>query len=101
VPRTRSRHATVHVLVYQAAEAISSQRPNGRCGGRGYAARRRVLMERSVRAVHVVMLEVLLQHYCEVARSGDQEVVEAFAAHGADEAFGDGVGSRCPGLGCG
>ena len=42
------------------------------------------------------MLDVLLQHHREVARSGDQEVVEAFAAQRADEAFGDGVRSRCP-----
>ena len=39
-----------------------------------------LLMERSVRAVSVVVLEVFLQHHGEVARSGDQEVVEAFAA---------------------
>jgi hypothetical protein len=54
-----------------------------------------MLTERSVRAVGVVMREVLLQHYREVARSGDQEMVEAFAAQGADPAFRDGVGSRC------
>jgi hypothetical protein len=45
--------------------------------------------------VGVVVLEVLLQYYGEVAWSGDQQVVEAFAAQGADEAFRDGVGSRC------
>ena len=31
-----------------------------------------------------------------MARSDDQEVVDAFSAQGADEAFGDGVRSRCP-----
>jgi hypothetical protein len=31
-----------------------------------------------------------------VARSSDQQVVEAFAAQGADEAFGDRVRPRCP-----
>jgi hypothetical protein len=31
--------------------------------------------------------EVFLQHRREVAWSGDQDVVEAFAAQGADEAF--------------
>lgn len=35
----------LHVFVYEAAEAISSQRPNGRLGGRRSAARRRELME--------------------------------------------------------
>jgi hypothetical protein len=52
-------------------------------------------MKRSVWTVGVVVLEVLLQHYREVAWSGDQEVVEAFAAQRSDEAFGDRVGSRC------
>jgi len=54
-----------------------------------------VLAERSVRAVRVVVREVLLQHYCEVASSGDQEVVEAFAAHGADPSLCNRVRSRC------
>jgi hypothetical protein len=35
----------LHVFVYEAAEPISSQRPNGRLGGRRSAARRRELME--------------------------------------------------------
>jgi hypothetical protein len=54
-----------------------------------------VLIERSVGSVRVVVRDVLLQHYREVAWSGDQEVVEAFAAQGADPALCDGVGSRC------
>jgi hypothetical protein len=53
-----------------------------------------------VRAVGVVVLDVLAQHCREVAGSGDQEMVEAFPAQSADEAFGDRVGSRradrCP-----
>jgi hypothetical protein len=48
-------------------------------------------MERSVRAVGVVVLDVFLQHRREVARSGDEDVVEAFAAQSA----GDRVRSRC------
>jgi hypothetical protein len=85
----------LQILVYETTEAISSQRPNGRCGGRGSAACGRVLMERSVRAVGVVVLEVFLQHGREVARFGDEDVVEAFAAQGADPALGDRVRSRC------
>ena len=50
--------------------------------------------ERSVGAVRVVVRGVLLQYRGEVARSSDQEVVEAFAAQRADEAFGDRVGPR-------
>ena len=49
-----------------------------------------------MRAVGVVVLEVLLQHQPEVAWSGDQEVVEAFAAQDADEALSDRVRPRRP-----
>ena len=49
-----------------------------------------------MRTVGVVMLDVLAQHRREVARSGDQEMIEAFTAQGADEAFCDRVRSRCP-----
>src|SRR5919107_156145 len=72
------------------AAAGWSRRRAGECG------RRRVLTDESVWAVCVVVREVVLQHYREVARSGDQEVVEALAAQGADSALGDRVGSRCP-----
>jgi hypothetical protein len=47
-------------------------------------------------AVHVVVLDELLQDLLEVPRSGDQEVIEAFAAQRADEAFGDRVGPGSP-----
>ena len=41
------------------------------------------------------MLHVLAQYDVEVAWSGDQQVVEAFAAQRADEALGDRVCARC------
>src|ERR671920_1428079 len=63
----------LQILVYEAAEAISSQRPDGRSGGRGSAAYGRMLGECSVRSVGVVVLEVLLQHRREMARSDDQK----------------------------
>ena len=85
----------LHVLVQKATETVASQRTNSRGGGRGSAAGGRLLIERSVGAVRVVVLDVLPKHCREVARSTDQEVVEAFAAQGADEAFGDGVRPRC------
>jgi hypothetical protein len=44
-----------------------------------------------VRSVRVEMLHILAQHDVEMAWSGDQEVVEAFPAQGADEAFRDRV----------
>src|SRR5262245_27869814 len=43
----------------------------------------------------VVVLEVLLQDDVEVSGSGDQEVVEAFPAQGADEPFRDRVRPWC------
>jgi len=41
------------------------------------------------------MLHILAQHEVEVAGSGDEEVVEAFPAQGADEAFRDRVRAGC------
>jgi hypothetical protein len=77
----------LQVFVYEATEPVSSQRPDGRSGGPIGAACGRLLMERSVRTVGVVMLDVLAQHRREVTRSGDQEMIEAFTAQSADEAF--------------
>jgi hypothetical protein len=42
------------------------------------------------------VLDELLQHRGQMEWSGDQEVIEALAAQGPDEAFGDRVGPRCP-----
>jgi hypothetical protein len=86
----------LQVFVYEATEPVSSQRADGRSGEPMGAACRRQLMQRSVRTVGVVMLDVLAQHRREVARSDDQEMIEAFTAQGADEAFRDRVRSRCP-----
>jgi hypothetical protein len=44
----------------------------------------------------VVVLEVLLQHYGEVSRPGDQKLVEAFAPQCFHEAFRYRVRSWCP-----
>jgi hypothetical protein len=41
------------------------------------------------------VLDKLTQHHGEVARSGDQEVVEAFLSQGADEAFGNRIRPGC------
>jgi hypothetical protein len=89
----------VHVFVYEAAEPVPSQWPDRRAGVWGSVACGRVLTQRSVRTVSVVVRQVLVQHCCEVSWPGDQEVVEAFAAQGADEAFRDRVRSRCPNWG--
>jgi hypothetical protein len=50
VPKTPSGHATC-TYSCRRPPSRSSQRPDGRAGGRGSAARGRVLTERSVRAV--------------------------------------------------
>ena len=46
--------------------------------------------------MRVVVLDVLAQYDVEMAWPDDQEVVEAFPAQGADEAFRDSVRPRCP-----
>jgi hypothetical protein len=98
----------LHVLVYETTEAISPRRPNGRVEQWASAACGRMLAETSVRAVSVVILGELLQHQREVAGPGDQGVIEAFAAQGADPALYDRVRLRrsdwCaddPGVGAG
>ncbi len=56
-----------------------------------------MLIERSVWAVIVVVLEVGRQDVFEVASADDQEPVEVFAAQGdADEALCGRVRLRCP-----
>jgi hypothetical protein len=60
----------LHVLV-KAAEPVSSQRPKSCAGARGSAACRRLLIERSVWAVGVVVLDELLPDLLEVAESGN------------------------------
>ena len=86
----------LQVFVYEAAESVSSQRLLGCSGGRGSGACGRVLMQRSVRTVRVVMPDVLAYNCGEMASSGDQDVVEAFPAQCPDEAFRDRVRPRCP-----
>jgi hypothetical protein len=48
-----------------------------------------------MRSVAVVMVDSAPKHSLEVAAVEDQQPVEAFGAHGADEAFGDRVRFRC------
>ena len=42
----------------------------------------------------VVVLDIAVEDAKEVAAAGEQEMVQAFPAHGADPALGDGVGVR-------
>jgi hypothetical protein len=50
----------------------------------------------AVRPVVVVAVLVLAKHGRGMPLVGDEGAVEEFAADAADEALGDGVGSRCP-----
>ena len=45
----------------------------------------------------VVVPDVAVEDAKEVAAPGDQEMIEAFPAHGADPPLGNGVGVRGPG----
>jgi hypothetical protein len=47
-----------------------------------------------VGAMAVVMPDVAVEDAKEVTAAGDQEVVQAFPAHGSDPALGKGVGVR-------
>ena len=80
----------------EAVEPVSSEHAGGRPGTWRVAGRGRALVQGSVRAVGVEVLDVLAQNDVEVAWSGDQKVVEAFPAQGADEPFRDRVRPRCP-----
>jgi hypothetical protein len=53
-----------------------------------------MLIEGSMWSVAVVVLDKLGQDVGELARSGDEDVVEAFASQGADPALGDRVRPR-------
>ena len=54
------------------------------------------MAEGPVWPVVVVALLERAENCCRVLLVDDQDVVEYFAADGADEAFGDRVGPRCP-----
>ncbi len=56
----------------------------------------RVLAERAVRPMPVVVVQVFLKHHLEVARPEDDEPVTALSSDGADDPFADGVGPRRP-----
>lgn len=44
----------------------------------------------------VLVLDVLMDDGSEVASAEDEHPVQTFTTDGADEAFGESVGTRCP-----
>jgi hypothetical protein len=79
----------------EAVSAVYVRRIAGRSRDRAWK-RGWALIERPVRAVMVVVVEVLPYHAFEVASVDDQESIEAFAAKCADETLGDRVRLRRP-----
>ena len=89
-------HLMRQVFVDEAAEPVSSQHAEPRPRAWRGSAYRRALMQGSVRSVGVEVRHIFAQHDVEVARSADQQMVEAFPAQCPDEAFRDRVRPRCP-----
>jgi hypothetical protein len=94
---------SAHIM--RTADIRGSGRRAGRavgcCGSRLRCGREVVVLgsgltEGAVWPVVVVMACVLLEHGCGVTVVDDHDMVEEFAADGADQAFGDGVCSRRP-----
>jgi len=52
--------------------------------------------QRDLAAQPILLALELAQHGCGVSLVDEEKTVEEFAADGADEAFGDRVGPRCP-----
>ena len=78
----------------QAAKAIASSEVGGRTelsGGDGTRRLGWAKFEGALGPVLVVVAHVDAQYVFELVAREDQHSVEAFAAHGSDPAFGDGV----------
>jgi hypothetical protein len=83
------------VFVDQAAEPVPPQNPDTRaCGGRTLASGGRVLVQRPVRPMSVVMVGILAEDQLQVPSAGDQHPVQALAAGTGDPAFGYSIRAR-------
>ena len=87
------------VLMDETTKLVGSSQPpcirrrHRRCRGHRH---RRHLTQRPMWPVFVVVDDVVGQDLFQMPAAQNQHPVEAFATNGADEAFGEGVGSRCP-----
>jgi hypothetical protein len=97
VPETGRTLCDLLILVEQSAESVApADVVNlGWCVA-GECSQGSGLAEGAVRPVIVVVELVLAKGGRGVALVDDQDAVEELAADGADEAFGNGVGPRCP-----
>jgi hypothetical protein len=83
------------VFVDQAAEPAPPQNLDTcACCGRVRASGGRILVQRPVGAVGVVVIGVFAENQLQVPLAGDQHPVEALAPGAGDPAFGYGVGRR-------
>ena len=81
VPNIRVTLCDLGVFVDQAAEPVPSQDPDIRSrNGRRLTPSGRALAERPVRAMNVIVLDVLTQDQPQVPLAGDQHLVQALAA---------------------
>jgi hypothetical protein len=78
------------VLVDEAAEAVAARDLAGGWHRRWLSRVGWLELERAVRPVDVVVVDVDAQDTVEVAAVEDQQSVEAFSADGSDEPPGDG-----------
>ena len=75
----------------QAAEAVVAVDLAAGWRRRWFRGLRGLEVERAMRSLRVVVLDVDAQHALEVAAVEDQQPVEALAADSSDETLGDGV----------
>ncbi len=95
VPKTPVTLCDLGIFMDQAAEPVPAQNPDA-CAqsGRMRAPGRRGLLQRPVRAMQVVMSDVLAHDQPQVPFAGDQHPVQAFAAGAGEPAFRDRVRPR-------
>jgi hypothetical protein len=81
------------ILVDQSVEALPTH-DHARANGVQWL--RRVEVERKMRSLAVVMLDVLAKNRLQMALAEDDQLVQSFVAQGLDHPFAVGVGSRTP-----
>jgi hypothetical protein len=85
------------IFVKQPAESISPPHCRDKGGRHPLEFLLRCLkLQRAVRALAVVVVNVDLEDALEVAAGEDEKPIEAFRPNGPDPSLAAGVGSRCP-----